>query len=51
MLLLNPLEVSTKTAVDLESIEYREQNRIEKRRQWALNAILMGGDGLSLPPM
>lgn len=50
MWLLNPLEVSTKTAVDMESIEYREQNRSEKRRQWALNAILMGSNGLSLPP-
>lgn len=51
MWLLNPLEVPTKTAVDLESREYREQNLNEKRRQWALNATLMGGNGLSLPPM
>lgn len=49
MLLLNPIEVSTKTDIDPESIEYREQNLIDKQRQWALNSILMSKDSLSLP--
>lgn len=49
MLLLNPIEVSTKAVIDSESIEYREQNLIDKRRQWALSSILTSGDGHSLP--
>lgn len=51
MWLLKPIEASTKTEISPEGIEYREKNASEKRRQWALNSILMGGSGLEFPPM
>lgn len=51
MLLLNPVEISTKVVIDLDSREDRERKLIEKRRQWALDAILTGGEGSLFPPM
>ena len=51
MRLLNPVEISTKTVIDLDGREDRERKLIEKRRQWALDNILTGEDGHSLPPM
>jgi len=51
MYLLNPIEISTKKVIDLDSKEDREQHFIDKRRQWALENILTNGGGHSLPPM
>jgi hypothetical protein len=51
MTLLNPIVVSTKLNINSESIEYREIEIAELRRQWALSSIFSGNDGRSTPPI